>query len=276
MKKVSILLLTLVYASVVFGQQKVAVWVEGKNTEINTVLADQLVSVITSSGKHVAIERSSDFLRGLKNEMDYAQSGNVADSQIAAIGKQLGANLICVAKVSLVANTNYVSARLINVETAQVIATANIHDDFKTIDAIIKSCEKLAMTMLGIETSEQKLSKIQQEQEKQREKARGFTTIGGSLYVQMSDAAEDVNYKVAVKICKNSSIGGFSTWRLPTTDELAILNTEYKKLDLSGEYWSSSDTSGSEKITYVFGTSYYSGHKSADEYDHRKVRCVRK
>ena len=153
MKRTFIFMIAILFASVVFGQtekQKVVIWVDGKNTDINIVLADQLVSVITSGGKFIAIDRSVDFLHALRNEEEYMESGNVADDQIAQLGRQFGANLICVAKVNQVANTNYVSARIINIETAQVMATANTHNDFRTIEAIVSVCESLASQLLGV------------------------------------------------------------------------------------------------------------------------------
>lgn len=280
-----------------FGQdkQKVTVWVEGKNTDINTVVSDQLVKVITSNEKYIAIERSADFLRAMANEAGHINSGNLDDSQVIQLGKQLGASLVCVAKVSQIANTNYVSARLINMETAQVVATANIYDDFKTIDAIINSCEDLAYQLLGIKSKselakEQKAreqeEKVKQQQEMQNklERERGYTVISRHLYVQMSDAAKHVTYKVAENICKNSRIGGFSTWRLPTIDEMPIINSQYERLNLDDYYWTSSDSEKNKKATFSFGGSDgyqssayknqtpqgFGGHSA----DHANVRCV--
>ena len=165
MKRIFFLLITVLITNISIGQsykQKVVVWVDGKDEGINIVLSDKLLSAITSDGRFVALERSADFLRAIRAEIDYERGGNVADDQIVKIGRQYGADLVCAAKVSKIANTNYVSARILNIETAQVMSNASIHDDFKNIKSIIDISERLASQLLGTKSK----SEIAKEQEK--------------------------------------------------------------------------------------------------------------
>ena len=291
MKRVVFILLAVMCASTIFGQtekQKVVVWVDGKNIDINTVLADQLVSVITSGGKYIAIERSADFLRAVRNEMEYMRSGNVADDEIARLGRQFGANLVCASKVSQIANTNYVSARIIDIETTQVIATANIHDDFKTIEAIVNVCEELASQLLGIRS---KAEIVKQEQEATKSKLeqdidRGYTIVGNTLYVQTLNAAGSVDYKRACDICSKSRIGRFSDWRLPTLEEAKRMQATismfrsfgYHTNDNNSRIWTSTlEEKGNLKYfpkyaTFDFARNFSSSLSSPAS---TSVRCVR-
>ena len=284
MKKAGIFLIVLTSAGILSGQtvkQKVAVWVSGSNKDITMVVADQLVNAISASNTYQAIERSADFLKMIQNEFEYQQSGNVDDRQIAELGKQFGVKLVCVARISPVAGTNYVSARIVNVETAAIVKSANINNKFETIEAIISSCESLASQLLGIKSraeidrEQQAREQQRQEQEKEREeqerkvqeqekfvkqeRERGYTIIGNTLYVQTSRVADKVEYNLAVKACSTSRVGGYSDWRLPTKAEASRINAKnnefkyaLKLIDYSTTYhghWTSTETKKNYRAT---------------------------
>ena len=120
-----ILLLSFIVLQVsIFAQQKVAVYVTG-NDAINSIVSSRLADGIAKSGKYIAIERSASFLNELSKEQHYQQTGAVDDSEISRIGKQFGVDYVCVATVYDIWNEKYISARLIHVETAEVIATSS-------------------------------------------------------------------------------------------------------------------------------------------------------
>jgi hypothetical protein len=76
------------------------------------------------SGKYTAVERTYDFLKELDNEHEYQRTGSVDDEQISKLGRQFGVSLVCVVKVSAMNKEYYLSARLIDVETATVTKSA--------------------------------------------------------------------------------------------------------------------------------------------------------
>lgn len=309
--------LSLCATSIVFGQtqrQTVAVWVGGKNADINEVIADQLVSAISLSNVYVAVERSADFRRLVQKERGYQASGNVDDGQIATWGKQFGVKLVCVARVSVVAGTNYVSARIINVETAEVYKTANIHSRFENFTAIIAACESLASQLLGIKSRAEMVQEQEAARKKQREEehkrellkaqvARGYIVVAGTLYVQTADAATDVSYAAAEEACRKSYTGGFFDWRLPTLEEANRIHSAFTPNELTqlslhyysdGKYhckymWTSTVKETGTKIVYnskrkknedVPYNRYivccaYGISGSWYEYDVYRARCVR-
>lgn len=101
---------------------KVAVSViSSDDQKVDIILGNQLVAALAKSSKYIAVERSSAFLSQLSREASYQRSGAVDDRTIAAIGKQLGAQYVCVAKSKKIGNLFYIDVRLINVETAEIV-----------------------------------------------------------------------------------------------------------------------------------------------------------
>jgi uncharacterized protein (TIGR02145 family) len=128
------------------AKERVAVYVTGASENTGKVLGAKLVSAITNSDKYAAMERTSAFV---KDENRYQQSGNVADSEIAQVGRQLGVRYVCVAKASRSSfGGNILTLRLINVETAEV--TASISDALTNEDfnSLVTISAKLAKVLL--------------------------------------------------------------------------------------------------------------------------------
>ncbi|MCL2073864.1 MAG: hypothetical protein FWH18_08085 [Marinilabiliaceae bacterium] len=278
-KRALIAAVAIFIASAIIAQskQKVAVWVSGYDADISMVVADQLVSAISVSSKYEAVERSADFLKLASKETGYQMSGNVDDSQIVVLGKQLGVKLVCAAKISYVAGTNYVSARIINVETGAIDKAANVNNKFESIDAIIYSCETLASGLLGVKSKseiaqeQQAIEMRKQEEERKnelknienkekenflkQEKSRGYTIINSTLYVHTAIAATKVTYKNAVNTCTSSRVGGFSDWRVPSLSEakrILFTNEEFGGflIPCGWNTWTSTETKKGYRISF--------------------------
>ena len=144
MKKIALLLLAVVSVSIVFGQtkQKIAVYVTGAEEGINEFVGTYLVNSIVSNRDYVAAERTAEFIKALNQ---YAET--VSDEQISQFGKLFGIQLVCVAKIGAVSTQQFVSARLINVETATVIKSTK--PVLFTIDNIDKSCAMVTADMFN-------------------------------------------------------------------------------------------------------------------------------
>ena len=124
MKRVLFLLLS-VFSLTIFAQQKkVAVYVTGDDP-INSIMGDHLVDGIAHDGKYIAVERTASFLNELVKEQSYQQTGTVDDDEISRLGKQFGVDYVCVASPFDLWNEKYISARMIDVERAEVIATSS-------------------------------------------------------------------------------------------------------------------------------------------------------
>jgi hypothetical protein len=150
MKKILILLVALCCVSVTFGQEqkKVAVYVTGATEEgVNEFVGAYLVDAIANSSNYVAVERTADFLNELTKEQSYQKSGAVDDNQISALGKQFGVSLVCVAKVGKMGEKQFVSARMIDVETATVKSSTK--PVIFTLDDVDKSCAAVAVSLIS-------------------------------------------------------------------------------------------------------------------------------
>ncbi len=152
-----ILAFVILFANLTFAQQKVAIYVKGgTDTSINKVLGDKLVEGFVKSGKYSAIERTSSFLEELGKEQEYQRTGNVKDDELSRLGRQFGVQLVCIAEVSDVFGERYISARLIDVESAEVLTTSNSgNTSIKTMSDLITLSEKLAQELSGKTGKEQ-------------------------------------------------------------------------------------------------------------------------
>lgn len=124
MKKLIILFLSALSLTVYAQQKKVAVYVTGDDP-INSIMGDHLVDGIAHNGKYIAVERTASFLNELVKEQSYQQTGAVDDNEISRLGKQFGVDYVCVATPFDVWGEKYISARMIDVERAEVIATSS-------------------------------------------------------------------------------------------------------------------------------------------------------
>ena len=124
MKRLLILLLSVFSLTISAQQKKVAVYVTG-NDPINSIMGDHLVDGIAHNGKYIAVERTASFLNELVKEQSYQQTGAVDDNEISRLGKQFGVDYVCVATPFDVWGEKYISARMIDVERAEVIATSS-------------------------------------------------------------------------------------------------------------------------------------------------------
>lgn len=149
MKKIFLILLSALSLTAFAQQQKVAVYVTGEQSGITKILGDQLVSAFSQSGEYTAIERTYAFLAELSKEQSYQRTGAVADSDISRLGKQFGVQFVCVADISEAFGEKYISARLINVESAEVTKTANASSKLDSMNELIKVSGSLKNQLIG-------------------------------------------------------------------------------------------------------------------------------
>jgi glycine cleavage system H lipoate-binding protein len=124
-----------------------AIYVTGNGMEPNEkkVLNSNIVDHFVSSGKFDVIERLDDFLNEIESEQKKQRSGTVDESQISKLGKQFGVQFVCVTDVTNVKDSKYISARLIDVETAKVVATGKATSELESI----KQIEEVAGKIVG-------------------------------------------------------------------------------------------------------------------------------
>ena len=123
--------------------------------EIGRVLGDKLVASFTKSGRYIAIERTNSFLSQLNKEQSYQRTGAVDDNDISRLGKQFGVQYVCVADVSDVFGEKYISARLIDVETAEIVKSHDVGGSINTMKDCMRKTDELAYYLSGSTFQEQ-------------------------------------------------------------------------------------------------------------------------
>ena len=133
------------------AKKKVAVYMTGNDVQdsYKKVIGAKLVSAITATNEYAAVERTADFLAALSSEHDFQTSGEVQDSQIARLGQKFGVRYVVVADVSEVFEELFVSARLINVESARVEKAFDANAPAESMAQLIDISTKVAKGLLG-------------------------------------------------------------------------------------------------------------------------------
>lgn len=155
-----LLLLVLFLPMFSMAQKKVAVYVTSSDAKVDDVtkhvVGNELVSVILNTTNYQAVERTEEFLGQISHEQGYQRTGNVDDNQISSIGKQFGVDYVCVAYILSYQNSFYVEARLIDVETVNVINSAREISKKGTLDDVIAAASKLAQSLFNVDEKKNK------------------------------------------------------------------------------------------------------------------------
>lgn len=238
-------------------QKKVAVYVTGQQTGINKVLGDKLVEAFAKSGKYIAIERTSSFLAELSKEQHYQRTGAVDDNELSRLGKQFGVQLVCVADISEVFGQKYVSARLINVESAEVVNTSNTNSNLDNMGELLKVADKIAKELTDKtvqEKSEEALAKQQECAETEKMLIDGFAKgyiKAGNLYATITFSS--LRWKEVPDIVKSCRVGGFTDWRIPTVTELNVVKQACKGYHNARECYTQISSDILRSLYYISG-----------------------
>jgi hypothetical protein len=151
---VMLLVLNLFLCPAAFAQDlpRIAVYVTGGNVPAETkdALGTYMLDALVNSGRYRAIERSESFLDEIAKEHIRQRSGDIDDEQISRLGKQAGAQVLCVANITGALGSYQVSARIIDVETAEVSASGVSNSPLKTLDDLKQVSAAVVYKMLGI------------------------------------------------------------------------------------------------------------------------------
>lgn len=216
MKKLLIVLLSALSLTAFAQQKKVAVYVTGEQSGITKVLGDQLVAAFAKSGKYTAIERTTSFLAELGKEQNYQRTGAVSDSEIARLGVQFGVNYVCVADVSEVFGEKYITARLINVETAEIVNTHNVSGEMNSMNSCLRMAGEIAENLSKGTFAEQaeenrikeeaKRKQAEEEVRKAKLRAQGLVDLGlpsGTLWRNKNEAGYYTYYQAVSNFGNN-------------------------------------------------------------------------
>ncbi|GHU95169.1 hypothetical protein FACS1894156_4360 [Bacteroidia bacterium] len=292
-KIVAVCLLLVASLAPAFGRQKVAVYVTGNNNAPeNKIIASKLVSAITTDGYYEAVERTAAFLAQIQKEQKYQQGGAVADDQLSKLGQQMGVDFVCIAEVVPVGRAFFISARLVNVETAGVETTADATcESTRDINAIVASANELAAKLVNPDghvapkpkaapapiTKAPKAS--QQGWDDEEDNSRSSRNKNNAQKVYVSDVTGCNCEIMAGDLPGKQSFNNVDCpkgWRLPTRRELSCMCEKAKKIGGfnigSTPYWSGESVNDKKAYAITFNDcESEKENKSKEIY----VRCVR-
>ncbi len=115
---------------------------------IQLMLRSHLENAITNTPGYIGLERVD--VSSIINEQNFQRTGMVDDSQIKQLGEMTGADYILVAEGAMInSNEIFLTAKIINIESAHLERTANIQTTLSSSD-LGKNCRSLAGNLFNI------------------------------------------------------------------------------------------------------------------------------
>jgi|GEM_PF-1212869 len=129
---------------------RIAVYVTGNVKEDEKIaLSTRILAALVNSGRYTGIERSESFLAKIDEEHVKQRSGAIDDGQISELGKQFGVKFVCIAAITPAFGAFQVSARVIDVETAQVIHIGESNSPLDNMDDFTWVSDEVVHVMFG-------------------------------------------------------------------------------------------------------------------------------
>jgi hypothetical protein len=134
------------------GKQAVAVYMAGQEPPtangVHTIMGGELARVLSESDKYTAVDRTEAILEQLDREHVYQHSGAVDDTQIKAIGHQLGVGYLCISNINAVGKKYYLDTRLVDVVTAEISRSVTATSRLKDANEMSRIGREIALELL--------------------------------------------------------------------------------------------------------------------------------
>jgi len=129
---------------------RIAVYVTGNVAEDEkTALGTRMLASLINSGRYRGIERSGAFLAEIDKEQATQRSGAIDDGQISELGKRFGVKFVCIAAITPAFGSYQVSARIVDVESAEVVHIGESHSPLRTMDHLTKVSNDVVKAMFA-------------------------------------------------------------------------------------------------------------------------------
>ena len=130
-----------------FAANKVSLFVNGPVDDADKFVIESRVSKALSGSGLTILERTQEFQSMLTQEQSYQLSGEVAPSEIGALGERWGATYSIGIYVVESRGTMVATAKLINVKTGRVLCTVSNHKACRTMDDVIVFAATLGVNL---------------------------------------------------------------------------------------------------------------------------------
>jgi len=133
---------------------KIAVYVTGNvPDDEKKALGTRMLATLINSGRYKGIERSNSFLAEIEKEQTKQRSGAIDDNQISELGRQFGVKFVCIADITPAFGEFQVSARIIDVETAEVVFIGESFSALKSSADLVTVSNQVVKSMFGEQTA---------------------------------------------------------------------------------------------------------------------------
>ena len=164
MKTKTLLFILLLFSAMVSAQVKRVAILETVDRENKVSYANKLIlranlsKAITLTAGYEAYDRTD--IDAIMGEQNFQRTGMVSNDQIKKLGEMTGANYILVAEAVVVdARNMFITAKLLDVETARTIMTDNVMMG-TTPDDIQEGCAELAKRLFHVEDTTEITQKL--------------------------------------------------------------------------------------------------------------------
>lgn len=152
MKRLILILTVLLWAGVSMAQQKAALYAtESSDANLAKVVNSHILKNLNFDGTYKVVERTEQMLKMLNKEHEYQRSGAVDDEQIAALGQQLGVDVVVVVDVASLGEEAFVSAKIINVTTGEIVSSGSEGMEKIGFAAAKEAAEKVSKQLLFLD-----------------------------------------------------------------------------------------------------------------------------
>lgn len=218
-----------------------------------------LTTAITNTAGYEGYDRAD--LSQILGEQDFQRTGLVSDADIKKIGEFTGAKYVLIAEAVIDGNDMFITAKIIDVETARVLRNSNQLMGTSAAEMQNGSI-KVAADLLGAsnatparQAAALKNAKNDEEQMLLDGFAKGYIKCN-NLYVTIPcKQADSYDCGYLIGYC---SAGGYSDWRLPTMSELNMIKQVCRNLYDNKENYPMIPAGQMEQLKEIFdGDSFW-------------------
>ncbi|MFW5982871.1 MAG: CsgG/HfaB family protein [bacterium] len=223
MKKFALVIITVLISSNLISQtKKVAIFdpVDKTSSEMGVIYREILSTNMTKSESYIPVER--ELIDNVLKESEYQGSGMVNESTASKLGKQMGADYVCVSMIMKMGSNYFLTAKLVDVETAVV----KIQEQIK-----VENKEKLYDKMVELSGKLFKVKNITSVSEKLDFEKEEFLNFGNKVKGDFNGDGEIDYVKLKIVGQKEEKwVGGSKVMK--NIYSLVTLNLNVEPLDL--------------------------------------------
>ena len=157
------------------GAERIAVldtlvdtWVD---SSVQIPVTEKLIEVFVGRTDYTVIDRTD--VQSVLSEKNFQLSGMVKTEEIREVGQYLGADLICLAKVSLVGQTYFLSVKMIDVQNGTIIGQATA-ESRGSVEVVLRLAESAAVKLLESSGNLAKTGKAPEKSSENTQDSTGF------------------------------------------------------------------------------------------------------